>query len=153
MMTNEKILVRSSTGLTDFLHILALAVPIFLILVGSYILYEDLIANVWWRAAVLLGLLASVALLAPLGSRLKHVEILENNCRVLSSHTDARSISFGDVEQVSIIPIIGIIRMKLQASRQLPSDSVWFIPRIDAPESHREGLQRIRSFLEKRCQR
>jgi len=152
-MTNDKILFRSSTGLTDFLHVMSLAVPIFLILLGSYILYEGLIVNEWWKAAVLLGLLASVALLAPLGSRLKHVEILEENCRVISSHTDACSISLGDVERISIIPIIGIIRMKLQASRQLPSDSVWFIPKIDAPESKSEGLQRIRFFLEEHCRR
>ncbi|MDD5542666.1 MAG: hypothetical protein PHX83_05785 [Acidobacteriia bacterium] len=143
-----KVLFRSSTGLTDLLHTVSLAVPIFLILLGSLILFKDLIPNPWWKSLTLAGLLALVALVSPLGSRLKQVEIFEKSFKIESAHGEARVISFEELGSTSVIRLIGIIRMNILPSDQLSSDSVWFIPEVTAVQSRRVVLEEIRGFLD-----
>lgn len=138
--------------MTDTLHVLALAGPLFLILIGSYLIYRNLITDFMVRAVVLLAILGIVAAIAPLASRLKHVEITEQSCRVLPSHVLPYDIAFEEVDSFSVDSITGMVKLKLTASPTLPSDSVWFILEARAGKTKREGLQEVRTFLKQRVQ-
>ena len=104
------------------------------------------------RAVVLLAILGIVGAVAPLASRLKHVEITARSCRVLPSHVLPYEIAFAEVDSFSINFITGIVKLKLTASGTLPSDSVWFILEARAGKTKRERLQEVRSFLKQRVQ-
>ncbi|MBZ5551486.1 MAG: hypothetical protein LAO21_02110 [Acidobacteriia bacterium] len=141
-------LFRSATGLTDLLHVLSIAAPLFLILLGAYIIYGNLIADSVARTAVLVAILAVVAALAPVGSRLKHVDITENGLRVLSSHIPPYDIAFADIERISMVPVFGIVKLKVSASETLPSDSVWIILETPDGRTRQEVLEEFRGFLQ-----
>jgi hypothetical protein len=142
------LLFRSATGLTDFLHLLSIAGPLFLILLGSYIIYEKLITDPVVRTAVLLAILGVVAGLAPMGSRLKHVEISKYNLRVLASHIPSYELAFADIERISTVPALGIMRLRIGASETLPNDSVWLILEVPDGKTRRKVLEECRAFLQ-----
>ena len=147
---NQARLFRSATGLTDILHVLSIAGPLFLILLGSYVIYERIFSDPVVRTAVLLAILGVVAALAPMGSRLKHVDITESGLRVHCSHIPPYEIAFADIDRISRLPMFGIVTLKLSASETLPNDSVWII--LEAPEgkTRREVLEEFRVFLQPR---
>jgi hypothetical protein len=147
---NPKRLFRSATGLTDILHVLSIAGPLFLILLGSYVIYEKLIRDPVARTAVLLAILGVVAALAPMGSRLKHVDITEGGLRVLPSHISPYEIAFADIERISTVPVFGIVRLKVIASETLPNDSVWIILEVPEGRTRREVLEECCVFLQQR---
>lgn len=151
-MIEPKTIFRSATGVTDFLHTVSVAAPLFLILVGSYILYENLIANLAVRIAVLLGLLAAIAALAPLGSRLKHVEITEQCCRVLPSHTSPYEIRFNDIEDVSVNSLLGVFKLKIADSADVPRGSIWFIPQVTRGAHREKVIEEVRTLLAQRIE-
>jgi hypothetical protein len=146
-MTNSTVVFRSATSLTDFLHTLSIAAPLFLILLGSYVVYENLIVNMALRVAVLVAFLGAVALLAPMGNRLKHVEITRHGCTVLSSHGHSHEISFCDIEGCVVQRPLGIVKLKVRATTKLPGDSVWFIPETPAQKSKKESLEEVQTFF------
>ncbi len=147
-MENSKVIYRSVTSLTDTLHTISIAAPLFLILVGCYLLYRNVIENAVLRLMVLIGLLMLVAILAPLGGRLKHMEITESACRVIPSHSDPYEIEFGEIEAVNIQPAFGIVKIRLFPTKMLPGDSVWFIPETPEGISKRSHLEEVRAFLQ-----
>lgn len=147
---NQALLFHSATGLTDILHVLSIAGPLFLILLGSYVIYERIFSDPVVRTAVLLAILGVVAALAPMGSRLKHVDITESGLRVLSSHIPPYEIAFADVERMSTHPAFGIVALKISASETLPNDSVWIILETSEGKTRREVLEEFRVFLQQR---
>ncbi len=146
-MVQARVLFPSEDALTDTLRTLSIAAPVFLILIGCYILYENLLPDLWLRSIVLVSLLIAVAVVAPFGGRLKHVEITEQSFRVLPSNTVPYEIQFADVEGFSIEPLLGVVKLKLGSSESLPTDSVWFIPKVTQGRTRHQQLEEIRSFL------
>jgi hypothetical protein len=149
-VSNPKRLIRSSIALTDTLHVVSIAGPLFLILVGSYVIYEKLIADSVARIAVLVIILGVVAALAPLGSRLKQVEITESGFQVFSSHLPSYGIAFNDIECFSTVSMLGMVILKLSASDTLPNDSIWIILETPEGKTRREGLEEVRVILQQR---
>jgi hypothetical protein len=146
-MSEPKVLFQSSASNTDFLHTLAVAAPLFLILVGSYVLYQHLIGSLVIRLEILLIILVIVAWVAPFGSRLKHMQVSEEGCVVFPSHTDPYTIEFREIEVISINHSLGVVKLKLCASSHLPGNAVWFIPEPQEGASKDELLENVRSFF------
>lgn len=146
-MSKSSLRYHSNTSATDTVHTVSLAAPIFLVLLGCYILYENLIPVMVERIVVLMALLAGVAILAPFGGRLTHLEMTDQACRVIPTHTAPYEIAFNDIERFSISPWMGVVKLTLHASEMLPRDSVWFIPEIPNGKSKREELHEIQEFL------
>ncbi|MBZ5535099.1 MAG: hypothetical protein LAO31_04020 [Acidobacteriia bacterium] len=149
---NPILLFRSSTGLTDTLHLLSIAGPLFLILLGSYVIYEKLITDPFVRTAVLLAILGVVAGIAPMGSRLKHVEISKYSLRVLASHLPSYEIVFADIERISTVPVLGMVKLRISASETLPNDSVWIILEVPDGKTRQKVLEECRGFLQQRLE-
>lgn len=145
--------IRSAKELTNFLHTLGIAAPIFLILVGCYLIYRDVLHESFMRTLVLILILVVVALLSPLGSRLRNLEFNENGCEIQPFHTTAYQIAFEDIDRFSIDPLFGIVKLKLGATEGLPSDSLWFIPDRPAGLSRREYQMEISAYLNRRLSR
>jgi hypothetical protein len=149
-VSQPKRLFRSSIALTDTLHMVSIAGPLFLILMGSYVIYEKLIADFVTRMAVLVAILGIVAAIAPMGSRLKQVEITESGFQVFSSHVPTYGIAFTEIERFSTISILGVVMLRLSASDTLPNDSIWIILEVPAGKTRREGLEEVRVLLQQR---
>lgn len=148
-MTEQTGPLHSARSLTDFLHMVGIAAPIFLILLGCYLLYKDLISDPLLRVTILVALLIGVAVVAPLGSRLKNLEITEHGLEVRPFSTEHYRISFDDIEHFSLSPIFGIVKLRIGATPSLPRDSVWFIPERRTGQSRHMMMSEVETLLAK----